>query len=794
MNCSRILCNPRISYIKDIILTACSQIFSPSALISIAGILLWSVFTFYINNKHLTLLFIEKTGQTIIILPHSFIIILLIIGQSAVLYFIYQYRKQIHKSAIYLGCLPLSLVGIFCIPYTTPYIGANVYFYVSILLVSISLAVIQPSRSEIKKNDCRIIFLSILIAHTLTGIYFTESIGPHSGDEGHYITIARSIWEDGDLDLHNNLNFPPDYKRFHFHISPNSKDGKWYSWHPFGLSILISPSAGLGLWFAHLVMAVFSGILAYALLKLMEYFSIDRFTAYLFITLNSIGLLWLIYASRIWPELPGASLIVLSVFAVLVLAEKDQWKYAIALGVSLSMLHWLHIRFIAPSLTIFAIFSCIMIYRIFTINNRSYLYIFLFVSILFALSLFLYYVTNQTLFEKPTGYAYLDKTFVTTVKRPWHYLWKSFTSNRGLLYSFPIVLFAVPSIILSLKNAKLRMYSIFSLLLIIPYFCYVGARDSYTGGSALPGRYFVATVFLLIPLIAKTYTRLSVIYRTIVVLSLIIPSMLSIFLLARLPEYRKSFIDPWSSLPIIEPWLQGLYYFLNDRDPYHILALAAYVIIAVIFSFRPRRLIFAITPMIVLISCCFYFAIKPAITYSDPKIVAKRLSSVKSDKAIFLASMPSHTNHDLFVISNRIHPLNNANHILPSFSAPQNSSSSNIVRMGIGHSAIDYQPIWKPISYRFYEYPGIKRVRVELISEISCFFGIRVLVESNTVHECWTSVNSGVLTRIERDLYINQPGILQLFGSVTVPNDRIQIFGVKWSPSDPQILKALHVH
>ena len=83
-----------------------------------------------------------------------------------------------------------------------------------------------------------VVFLAVFGAYTL---YICQMVMIH-GDEAQYLRVTQSLLHDGDIDLTNNLS--GDVTEFHVmdvgvDRAPGSPDGKIYSMHPVGLSLLL---------------------------------------------------------------------------------------------------------------------------------------------------------------------------------------------------------------------------------------------------------------------------------------------------------------------------------------------------------------------------------------------------------------------------------------------------------------------------------------------------------------------------------------------------------------------------
>jgi len=92
----------------------------------------------------------------------------------------------------------------------TQVLTAGTYFYLPIFLIAIILPRVIPfAKPVLERLALRIqpwIAIGLLtVFFTMTGLYWTFASGAHSGDEGHYLIQAVSLYEDGDLDIRNNL-------------------------------------------------------------------------------------------------------------------------------------------------------------------------------------------------------------------------------------------------------------------------------------------------------------------------------------------------------------------------------------------------------------------------------------------------------------------------------------------------------------------------------------------------------------------------------------------------------------
>ncbi|HPI02980.1 MAG TPA: hypothetical protein PKZ78_04005, partial [Candidatus Goldiibacteriota bacterium] len=91
-------------------------------------------------------------------------------------------------------------------------------------------------------------FMAFFVFFSAAGLYI-NTVYPPTGDEPHYLLIARSLAGDFDADLQNNYENQDSYRDFYpafleyknIHNTPGKNGGGIYSLHSIGLPALISP-------------------------------------------------------------------------------------------------------------------------------------------------------------------------------------------------------------------------------------------------------------------------------------------------------------------------------------------------------------------------------------------------------------------------------------------------------------------------------------------------------------------------------------------------------------------------
>jgi hypothetical protein len=135
---------------------------------------------------------------------------------------------------------------------------------------------------------------------------------PIDGDEPFYLLITESLIRDGDFDLRNQYAALGESEAGRTDLEPQPGDpvgpkGQQYSRHEPFLSLLMIPGYLLGgLTGAALTIALFGLLLARSVLLLLEEEGFSQKTMVLTFAFVLLGPPALFYATRIWPEIPGA--------------------------------------------------------------------------------------------------------------------------------------------------------------------------------------------------------------------------------------------------------------------------------------------------------------------------------------------------------------------------------------------------------------------------------------------------------------------------------------------------------
>jgi hypothetical protein len=180
-----------------------------------------------------------------------------------------------------------------------------------------------------------------------------------TGDEPHYLLVAESIAYDGDVDLRNDYAsrervskvtnvFPLDYN---YEAAVYTHSGELRPAHGVGLSAFLAPAFALGgLTGARIAMVFVAALLADQLYRLLRDLRLRRWFRNLAWVAVVLCLPVLAFSSQIYPELPGALLLVVSLRIMIVGASLPA---ALALGsTAAAVLVWLHVRYLILSVAV----------------------------------------------------------------------------------------------------------------------------------------------------------------------------------------------------------------------------------------------------------------------------------------------------------------------------------------------------------------------------------------------------------------------------------------------------------
>jgi hypothetical protein len=210
----------------------------------------------------------------------------------------------------------------------------------------------------------RISFLSLVaglipfaLAFAVYLLVFLEMNPDSTGDEPHYLVTAGSIGYDLDVDLRNDYASRQRVRRVVnvFPLGPDAfvfkESGELRPFRGVGLPAVLAPAVRLGgLTGARIAMILIAALLADQLYRLLRDLRLRRRYRMLAWGAALFCLPVVTFSSQIYPELPGALLIVV---ALRVMVGRASRASALALGsAAAAALVWLHVRYLPLSLAL----------------------------------------------------------------------------------------------------------------------------------------------------------------------------------------------------------------------------------------------------------------------------------------------------------------------------------------------------------------------------------------------------------------------------------------------------------
>ena len=473
---------------------------------TIVGLMWMSVFLgLWIMTPFLgegVIVFREFPGRVLISLPYTFSAFAVASVALFIVFCVFECRGnpgrflKINAWLKWLALLPaVGLLGL----WHAPQLGTLLHIFVSPCIVAFAAVrgfCAESSRIRDRRGvDWTILLAAGTILFCILGVWVTKTVGEHSGDEGHYLIQAKSLHEDGDLDLRNNLgDISIAGARENAHISQNSRNGKWYSCHYSALCFLLAPTCGHGLYARHIVLGLIDGLGIAGVYLLARLLGASRRGSWAAAILMGGSTFWGIYCCRALPEVLGATLAVYAFIAILLQNRYPARALLLAIP-CIGALPWTYVRFIPMAMTLAGAYAiqclCLPIPWRHRLSRLS-----AFVAILLAVGTLFYF--NQS------------RMFVGGMVAPIHSvlmhspmgLWYVLTSSEGILVAFPIFICALLGVIGLLQYSRYRVHAVQALLFFLSIWLTSCSVPDWRGGATLPGRFLLVTLPILMGCLA----------------------------------------------------------------------------------------------------------------------------------------------------------------------------------------------------------------------------------------------------------------------------------------------------
>jgi len=340
-------------------------------------------------------------------------------------------------------------------------------------------------------------FMAFFIFFSSAGLYVT-TVYPPTGDEPHYLLIARSVTADFDADLKNNYENQDSYRDFYpafleyenIHNTPGKNGAGIYSLHSIGLPALISPFLPAGGRIGVMLFMAFIAALAVMLLfMIMTGLDFGMQRSLLFASIFAFAAPFSINSSLVLTEIP-AVLIVLYCIRLLVSGKGN----SIFFFAGIAFLPWLHSKYILLSASIY-----FLRYTVLFREKKLRLQDEAANNLVIAVSAAVFFIYYFHIYGKPAGTALSDIFvsssfyFIFSIKNALKAFFGMLADrNFGILFYAPVYFFTAWGLILAAAEKNFKM--LIPAFVGLPYMC-VFLFWSDWGGSMAPARQLIPGVF-----------------------------------------------------------------------------------------------------------------------------------------------------------------------------------------------------------------------------------------------------------------------------------------------------------
>lgn len=524
-----------------------------------------------------------------------------------------------------LGFLPLACLPRLTADHLSAFLGTNIPILVILVLCTIILTRVASFLLETKQGGRHHalwavgIFCVFSVFHALGGFHISTHAGEHVGDEGHYLIQAQSLHEDRDLDIRNNiyhlLNTTPDHAlsraalhledgenpslflhpgwKGRFHVAANSRGEAWYSWHPYGLPLLLAPVWPWGLGARHAVLGVISGAGLAGLFLLCRQVGAGNVASALTVLSLGTSVYWSGYAFRALPELLGGTLLIWSFWGIAAQRQRPGTSLFVV-AACCSYLPIAHVRFLPMSLMAMGLYGLFVLMG--SDHPRDKLTRLPVFALLCATGLGIYAYLQFSMFSggSHTG---IDGILFTYPLGAWGIL----ASDRGIIALLPVFIWIAGAMVVWLVVDRsnrllcLGLLSVFLACLIVNT-----TNHMYSGGKSMPGRYIVCVVPLLFVGAALMLERSEIIGRSLFIFLSLFSTMLLFLTLYNVEYMRSGFFMPIHQLYSF-PHFQMLYFphavlhrfFSLEFILTTLYCISGFAVIFYILFYRPRKWLYS---------------------------------------------------------------------------------------------------------------------------------------------------------------------------------------------------------
>jgi hypothetical protein len=315
------------------------------------------------------------------------------------------------------------------------------------------------------------------------------------GDEPHYLVITQSLLKDGDLRIENNHRqrdyrsyfggeLPPDFR-------VRGRDKQIYSIHAPGVSALVAPAFAVGGYPASVLFLIALSALGSALAWHLAWTFTRRHDAAWFgwaaVTLSAT---WIFHSFTIYPDGPGAVLLLTGAWALLRLDDeiadkRDSVRPWFWHGAALALLPWMHTRFAVLAGGVGAL---VLLRMSLVPNAAGKALAFLALPAASCLLWLAYFVRIYGTPDPSAPYGGEEGSFRFV---PDGLTGLFFDQRFGLFAYAPVLICAVVGIGVMLSRRAWRRHALEMLFVMVPYLIVVTYVAMWWGGRSAPARFVV---------------------------------------------------------------------------------------------------------------------------------------------------------------------------------------------------------------------------------------------------------------------------------------------------------------
>lgn len=406
----------------------------------------------------------------------------------------------------------LSLVGVASLNHDLLGIAlvANFRFFFPLFLVSLVLTKWWRTGSAMSGAPRKwmvLLLIPLALIYAWTCYYALKTVGPSAGDECVYIVMADGIFTDRSLDTQQAwARLGHDRPRGFMHLAANARDDRWYSWHPFGLPLLIAPAWAfsdnpvneIG---RSVAMGLLAALGCLGLWLLCRRTGASLLATFVAVLLICGGVFWTSFASRVLTELPGAVLLIWLFWAIAARGNRPRLSLFIAV-LTAAYCPFMHLRFLPLGLLgAFFYFMAILLDASAMRTKKRHALVFVF---LVGLGYLLWAGIQWSMYtgsSQPIG-----ETLLSYPHGMWQIFFDRYAAGAAIVALYGL-LAAQLFWWLGSSEQRLLQYAVFATFLACVVLNCTNIFPFVSSWDSTPGRYLVVVVPLLAPGTAYALTH-----------------------------------------------------------------------------------------------------------------------------------------------------------------------------------------------------------------------------------------------------------------------------------------------